>query len=142
MSVAQRAHHLDQLLNACKALHGSDTPAYNKEAAYIYGLLREAWESCIEDDVFYSVVCRYRNSVQTLKLVQVEIQDADVHTIDLNMSKTSTWMLGHDKSKALDQDRPSPDELQKDIAALRSFSKLIASRRDATQKRRKGLLIA
>jgi len=32
-------------------------------------------------------------------------------------------MTGHDKSKALHQDRPAPDELLNDIMALREFSK-------------------
>jgi hypothetical protein len=103
-------------------------------------LLREAWESCVEDDLFYSVVCRYRNSVQTRKLREVEIEDTDVHHIDLHMSKASNWMTGHDKSKALSQDRPAPDELLTDIEALRAFSKKLINRRALTEKRRKALL--
>ena len=112
----------------------------NERAAHVYGLLREAWESCIEDDLFYSVVCRYRNSVQTLKLGEVAIEDSDVHRVELHMSKASTWMTGHDKSKALHDDRPAPDELINDIKALREFSRELASRREGTKQRRKKLL--
>ena len=112
-------------------------PKYNKKAAYVYGLLRESWESCVEDDLFYNVVCRYRNSVQTLKLMEVAIEDPDIHQVDLHMAKASTWMTGHDKSKALDQDRPAPGELLEDIKALRDFSKMLIGRRKETEKRRK-----
>jgi len=140
LKVNQRAHHLDQLVHKIKPLYDDNKPDYNKEAAYIYGLLREAWESCVEDDLFYSVVCRYRNSVRTLKLIEVEIEDTDVHDIDLHMSKASNWLTGHDKSKSFSQDRPGPDELIADIEALRVFSKKLIHRRELTEKRRKALL--
>jgi len=140
LNVNQRAHHLDQLVLKIKPVYHDNKPDYNKQAAYIYGLLREAWESCVEDDLFYSVVCRYRNSVQTLKLLKVSIEDTDIHDIDRHMTKASTWMTGHDKSKALDHDRPAPDELLADIATLRTFSDKIKQRRGETEKRRKALL--
>ncbi len=78
--------------------------------------------------------------MRTLKLIEVEIEDTDVHDVDLHMSKASNWMTGHDKSKALSHDRPAPDELLADIEALRAFSKKLIHRRDQTQKRRKALL--
>lgn len=133
-------HYLEQLVHNFKLLYEDNMPEYNKEAAYVYGLLREAWESCVEDDLFYNVVCRYRNSIQTLKPIQVSIKDSDIHQVDLHMSKTSTWMTGHDKSKALDQDRPASDELLNDIKELRDFSKMLTDRRKETEKRRKAQL--
>ena len=78
--------------------------------------------------------------MQTLKLIQVAIEDPDIHYIDLNMSKASTWMTGHDKSRMLDDNRPAPDELLADINALRVFSKKLIDRRKETEKRRKNLL--
>ena len=78
--------------------------------------------------------------MQTIKLINVAIEDPDIHHLDLNMSKTSTWMTGHDKSKALHEDRPAPDELLADINELRTFSKKLASRRAETEKRRKAQL--
>jgi len=141
LKVKQRVEFLEQRVHEIKSLHGDKMTEYNERAAIIYGRLREAWEACIEDDLFHSVVCRYRNSVQTLKLIKVNIEDPDVHNIDLNMSKASTWMTGHDKSKALHHDRPSPDELLQDIDALRQFSKKIIARREDTEKRRKKMLM-
>jgi energy-coupling factor transporter ATP-binding protein EcfA2 len=140
LKVKQRAQYLDELAHKIKPLYQNNMDEYNEKAAYIYGLLREAWESCVEDDLLYNVVCRYRNSVHTLKLIEVDIEDPDVHHLDLHMSKASTWMTGHDKSKALHYDRPSPDELLNDINVLRTFSKQLIDRRDQTRKRRKKLL--
>lgn len=120
MKVNQHAHYLEQLVHKIKSSYEDKIAEYNENAARIYGLLREAWESCVEDDLFYNVVCRYRNSVQTLKLIHVAIEDTDIHTIDLNMTKASTWMTGHDKSKMLDDNRPAPDELLADIKVLRA----------------------
>ena len=137
LKVKQRVHYLTELVNKIKLFYLDDMPEYNEKAAHVYGLLREAWESCIEDDLFYNVVCRYRNSVQTLKLAEVDIEDSDIHYFNLHMSKCSTWMTGHDKSKVLHHDRPSPDELLADIDALRKYSRLLIDRRKLTKKRRR-----
>ena len=140
LKVRERVEYLDELVQKIKPLYPDNMVEYNKEAGHVYGLLREAWESCVEDDLLYSVVCRYRNSVQTLKLSAVAIEDSDIHRVDLHMSKASTWMTGHDKSKVLHQDRPAPKELLTDINALRLFSKELIGRREPTRKRRKKLL--
>ncbi len=140
MKVKQRVHYLDEYVHKIKPLYVNNQIEYNEQAARVYGFLREAWEACIEDDLFSSVVCRYRNSIQTLKLTEVDIEDPDIHHIDLNMTKASTWMTGHDKSKALHSDRPEPEEILCDIDALREFCKKINSRRGKTKNRRKGQL--
>jgi ABC-type cobalamin/Fe3+-siderophores transport system ATPase subunit len=140
--IKQRAQYLEERVHKIKALYQVDMAAYNEQAAVIYGLLREAWEACIEEDLFDSVVCRYRNSVQTRKLNEVDIEDSDINDVDLNMSKASTWMTGHDKSKVLHHDRPAPDELLADINALRAFSKKLIDRRKDTKKRREDQLKA
>jgi hypothetical protein len=56
------------------------------------------------------------------------------------MSKCSSWMAGHDKSMALDINRPPPAELRTDVQALRDFVKTINTRRDVVRQRRKPLL--
>jgi len=140
MKVKQRAQYLEQLVHNIKPLYQDNIAEYNEKAARAYGLLREAWESCVEDDLFHNVVCRYRNSVQTMRLIRVAIEDLDIHHVDLHMSKASTWMTGHDKSKALHDNRPAPDELLADISALRTFSKKLIDRRKETEQRRKDQL--
>lgn len=140
LKVKQRAQQVEQLVHKIKPLYQENMVEYNEKAALAYGLLREAWESCVEDDLFYNVVCRYRNSVETRKLIEVAIEDLDIHHVDLHMSKASTWMAGHDKSKALHHDRPAPDEFLADVNALRAFSKKLIDRRKETEKRRKDQL--
>jgi len=134
--VSDRIQSLEAILCSIESLHASNTDKYNEEAARLYGLLREAWEACIEDDLLYAVVCRYRNSVKTMQLDQVTVEDSDVHTIDRHMSRCSTWMTGHDKSKALSVNRPAPSEIRADINHLGEASRLFRSRRDALRKRR------
>jgi len=141
LKVKQRAQYLEELVHKFKHLYQDNIDKYNEKAAHVYGLLREAWETCIEEDLFYNVVCRYRNSVQTLKLIQVAIEDRDIHEIDFQISKASTWMTGHDKSKALHHNRPAPNELIAAIDSLRSFSKKLIDRRKETEKRRKDQLV-
>ncbi len=138
LSVKGRAHYLDQCVNEIKPLYLVDSPKYNKEAAHIYGLLRESWEACIEVDLFYSVVCRYRNSIQISKLDEVAIEDSDVHCFERNYSNASRWMTGHDK--ALKTNYPSPQDILSDINALREFSASIRKRYDKTKKERKSKL--
>ncbi len=140
LKIKQRAQYLEELVHKFKHLYQDNIDMYNERAAHVYGLLREAWEACIEEDLFYSVVCRYRNSVQTLKLIQVAIEDHDINEVDLQISKASTWMTGHDKSKALHHNRPAPDELIAAINSLRTFSKKLIDRRRETEKRRKNQL--
>lgn len=94
MKVKQRVQYLEELVHQAKTLYPDNMDQYNEKASRIYGLLREAWESCVEDDLLYSVVCRYRNSVQTLKLMEVGIEDSDIHEVDLQMSKASTCKIG------------------------------------------------
>jgi hypothetical protein len=72
--------------------------------------------------------------------MQVEVLDSDCAAIDLGMTKCSTWMAGHDKSIALDVNRPPPSEIKGDIARLRAFVKDIAKRRETVRVRRKQFL--
>jgi len=134
MTTAQRAQNLDEDVHAIKPLYESDVESYNQKAALIYCLLREAWEALVEQDLLCQIVTRGRNSVQTLRLGQLSILPSDANTITQNMTKTSNWMFGHDKSKALSENRPAPTELLQDIASLRAFAKEISGRKKSTEK--------
>ncbi|WP_146047721.1 MULTISPECIES: hypothetical protein [Pseudomonas syringae group] len=97
-------------------------------------MLREAWEALIEQDLFCQIVTRGRNSVQTLRLNQLSIEPTDASIITQQMTKTSNWMFGHDKSRALTENRPAPTDVLEDIAKLRAFSKEVIARRKAAEK--------
>lgn len=121
MPVKGRLGHLRRTLNEIKALHGVEQARYGKEAALLYALLRETWEAAIEEVVFNKTVVRHGSEVQTLRLREVGVTTDQYKTIDVNMSKCSTWMAGHDKSKKLDVHRPAPNELLADINTLNTF---------------------
>lgn len=122
MGTGQRAQKLEEDIRSITQLFATDVGSYNEKCAHVYCLLREAWESLIEQDLLCQVVVRGRNSIQTLRLNELIIDPNDANTIEINMSKSSNWMTGHDKSKALDENRPAPDEVIKDINELRVFS--------------------
>ncbi len=121
MSVKGRLEYLRTVLNSIKALHSTDQLKYDKEAAYLYALLRETWEASIEEIVFNKTVVRHGSEVQTLRLRQVGVTTEQYKTIDINMSRCSLWMTGHDKSKKLDVHRPVPADVLADIEALNTF---------------------
>ncbi len=107
----------------------------------MYALLRETWEAAIEEVVFNKTVVRHGSEVQTLRLKQVGVTTEQYKAIDVNMSKCSTWMAGHDKSKKLDVHRPAPNEVLADIDTLNAFvneckasGKSLKKERDAALK--------
>lgn len=104
--------------------------AYEKEAAYTYGLLREAWERGLEEVLLGGVVERYRAGVQTQQIeVIADITPEDCKQVDVAMTKCSKWLPGHDQAPAAKQDMPPPDELKADIDALESWVDRIRKRR-------------
>ena len=104
--------------------------AYEYEAKYLYGMLRETWERALEEVLLGGVVERYRPSVQTQKLTPLsDITDADCKTVETAMTKCSTWLPGHDKAAAARAPVPGAAELKKDIDALETWVKGIRDRR-------------
>lgn len=104
--------------------------AYDKEAIFIYGLLREAWERALEEILLAGIVQRYRPSIQTRQVgVLSDITKADCETLDAGMAKSSRWLPGHDQAAAENVDVPDVDELAKDVAELEDWVKSITKRR-------------
>ena len=140
MPVKSRLEHLRKSLNEIKILHGTEQMTYDKEAAFLYALLRETWEAAIEEVLFNKTLVRHGSEVQTLRLKQVGVTTDQYKTIDVNMSKCSTWMAGHDKSKKLDVHRPAPNEVLADIDALNTFVKECRKTGEALRKEREAAL--
>lgn len=104
--------------------------AYEKEAKYLYGLLREAWERALEEVLLGGVVERYRPSVQTQQIAQIaDINAEDCKALEAAMTKCSAWLPGHDKAAAARAPVPAPAELKGDIDALASWVAAIRKRR-------------
>lgn len=141
MTVEKRIRHLNKLLQEAKALYGRNKIAdYEKEVRHCYGLLREAWERAVEELIFGDVVQRFRQGVETQKLIGVAVTDLDYLTVYRAMEKCSRWLAGHDEAAASGAILPVPDELAKDIKELESFVDVLKKHQDETKVKRKALL--
>ncbi len=115
---------------ADKLSRNGEQDAYEVQAKYLYGLLREAWERALEEVLLGGVVERYRPSVQTLRLAPLsDITDADCKTVETAMTKCSTWLPGHDQAAAARAPVPGSNELKSDIEALGTWVATIRNRR-------------
>ena len=104
--------------------------AYEKEAKYLYGLLREAWERAIEEVLLGGVVERYRPGVETQRIAQIaDITQEDCKSVEIAMTKCSAWLPGHDQASAARSPVPGSAELKVDIEALEAWVGTIRKRR-------------
>ncbi len=135
MRVKDRIGVLKQKCQAVEKLfRKSSRDVYEKEAIYIYGLLREAWERALEEVLLAGVVQRYRPSIQTLRVgLLSDINEKDCRTLEAAMSKASRWLPGHDQAAAENVPVPEPEELTADVAELERWVKGIHKRRAGTR---------
>jgi energy-coupling factor transporter ATP-binding protein EcfA2 len=104
--------------------------AYEKEAKYLYGLLREAWERALEEVLLAGVVERFRPGIQTQHIGTIaDITTQDCELVDAAMTKCSKWLPGHDQAPAARAPVPKPAELKADIEELESWVGAIRQRR-------------
>lgn len=103
---------------------------YKEKAKPLYGMLRETWERFIEEVFLNGAIQRFGREVQTQRLSKViDLTDEDFKKVDVNMSKCSTYFLGHDSAGALIEDMPDATEFLADIQMLEDFAKDIRKRR-------------
>lgn len=103
---------------------------YKEKAKPLYGMLRETWERFIEEVFLNGAIQRFGREVQTQRLSKViDLTIDDFKKVDVNMSKCSTYFLGHDSAGALIEDMPKADEFLADIQILEEFAKEIRKRR-------------
>lgn len=140
MSVGKRTDQLSRELSGFKDLYNIDWDTYNQKTSYLYGQLRETWEAAIEDELLHKTIRRHLAEVQTTRLKEVIVTTPDYVEIDRGMAKCSTWMVGHDKSRPLNVNRPAPDEIRKDIESLNAFCKRLHDRRKELKVERNGAL--
>ncbi len=103
---------------------------YDREAEWIYGKLRTAWERGLEEVLLAGTLERFRRSVQTQQVLKLsDIETRDCEEFDAGMSKCSTWLAGHDQAPADNAPIPGSEELERDIEALEQWVKRIRERR-------------
>ena len=131
LSVKKKIGYLNKCWQAADKLsRDGHQDAYEKEAKYLYGLLREAWERALEEVLLGGVVERYRPSVQTQQIAQIsDITPEDCKAVETAMTKCSMWLAGHDKAAAARAPVPVPSELKADIEALAAWVAAIHKRR-------------
>lgn len=104
--------------------------AYEKDAKYLYGLLREAWERAVEEVLLGGIVERFRPGVQTQHIGSIaDITPQDCQTVDTAMAKCSRWLPGHDQAAAARAPVPNAVELKTDIESLENWVADIRNRR-------------
>src|SRR5262249_12701304 len=132
LSVRKKIGYLKSEWQAAdKLLRGGHQAAYEKEAKYLYGLLREAWERALEEVLLGGIVERFRPSVQTQQTLDIaDITQEDCKTLDAAMTKCSKWLPGHDQAAAARAEVPGPAELKADIEALENWIAVIRKRRN------------
>jgi hypothetical protein len=105
--------------------------AYEKEAKYLYGLLREGWERALEEVLLAGVVERYRPGIQTQQIGLVaDITAEDCKVVEIAMTKCSAWLTGHDQAAAARAPVPGSAELRRDIEMLDQWVSAIRKRRE------------
>ena len=120
-----------ELQSAEKHHRDGEQAAYDRDAQYLYGLLREAWERALEEILLCKIVERYRPGVQTQQIGKIaDVTDEDCRQLEAGMSKSSRWLPGHDQAASARAPIPGPDELKADIEALENWVKNIHRRRN------------
>lgn len=132
MKVRARIGVLKDMCQKAEKIHQtSGREEYEREAVYIYGRLREAWERGIEEILVGGLVERYRQSIQTQQAKYlIDITDDDCKALESGMTKCSQWLPGHDQAAAENVSVPNPEELSHDIEALEKWVKTISKRRN------------
>ena len=109
-NVSDRNGYLkNELQRIEKVYRTSDPEVYRFEVKAWCGLLREAWERCVEERLFKGVVSRYSYGVETQKLKNVVITKDLVDDINDGMTKSSKWV--HDQAAGQNSPTPIPNEL-------------------------------
>nr|WP_286192977.1 MULTISPECIES: AAA family ATPase [unclassified Synechococcus] len=131
MPIKKKIGHLKKEWQAAdKLFRDGEQATYEKEAKYLYGLLREAWERALEEVLLAGTVERFRFGVQTQQIGKIaDITAEDCRTLDAAMGKCSKWLPGHDQAPAARAPVPEPVELKADIEGLEAWVGAIRSRR-------------
>lgn len=140
MKVAERINFLSNIMIPKLKALGGDQKKYNREASYFYSLLRETWEAVVEEKLFMGTIKRFDVEVRTLMLRYVQVTDEDYEKIYFAMTKSSSWMVGHDKARALDANRPPITEMEKDLQELQTYLQQLKKKGEEVEKKRKGII--
>jgi len=132
-SIPDRIDRLEKVARSIRRLHDqNDDEGYRTAALPIYSDLRATWERALEDVVFGGVIHRYRDYIDTKNLRKVTVlSEADCAAFEAQFKKCCDLTESHDPSRGRDAAVPAPDEILRDIQALKDW---IISLRDRQKK--------
>ena len=139
-TVKKRIGYLKKLLQEDIKQSEQDQELYASTVERFYNLLRETWERTVEEVLLNDTLQRFNPSIQTQRLKAVNVSDDDFRRIDMNMTKCSALMAGHDSAPAVGAPSPPIDELKDDLAELETFISEIRKRGEMTKQSRDQLL--
>ncbi len=114
-----------------QAFRDGHQAAYEKEAQFLYGLLRAAWERALEEVLLEGVVERFRPGVKTQHISRIaDVTENDCRVLDAAMTKCSKWLPGHDQAAAARAAVPESADVKADIDSLEKWVAAIRKRRD------------
>jgi Uncharacterized protein conserved in bacteria len=123
--ISARIKYLRNLLVSIKKLEKEgNEDQYNLQIKGWYGMLREAWERCVEERLFKGSIERFSGEIHTKPLSKVEVNEELVSMIDEGMSQASNWV--HDQAMGLNPPIPDINKAERDLEFLNSFSEKCA----------------
>lgn len=123
-NVNERKGYLkNDLVRITKLQKTTDPETYRNEVKTWCGMLREAWERCIEERLFKGVISRFAFGVETQKLKYINISKELIDEITAGMTETSKWV--HDQAVGVNSPTPQPSDLER---MIKSFDEFISAK--------------
>lgn len=121
--VEDRLDKLEKSARDAKKLYDSnDEEQYERDATAVYNNLRASWERTLEEIVFFRVVQRHRDYIDTKNLKKVTVlTEADCDIFHAGFKKCSDIVDAHDPSGGRNAQVPAPNEMLQDIQALKDW---------------------
>lgn len=121
--VGRRCNELEQLLARIKKERANwDQDEYEKECAEWAGKLSETWERLINLEIIYPLVDPGTSHVQPRMFkVLAKITETDNQEFQQSYERCSAWVRRHDKSQATNYVPPEPEELEHELAFVRTW---------------------
>lgn len=119
--ISDRVKYLrNDLVRVKKIESEGDEDQYNQQVKGWYGMLREAWERCVEERLFKGAIERFSGEVHTRPLSRIEINPELIAMIDEGMTQSSNWV--HDQAMGLNPPIPNTLKAEADLNLLVSFA--------------------
>ncbi len=132
LSTTKRIGILKDQQQALAKLEKTETEVVVKpKIQNLYGRLRQTWERFIEEVYLNDTIKRFGREIQTQRLSKIgDLTEQDYNMVEQNMSKCSTYMIGHDSAGELNVEIPCAQEFLEDILTLETYAKEIRKRRN------------